>query len=198
MLDSSTDKDVRTSNSHPLRIDEVEFISPFNLGSMTMGMTLTPGLKSEGIHCIWDRDVEDDVKVIDDWKPDLILSTHIRCFGWMRSLSDGDRLTKLNRTADFEDRSWPVPEDVGESQWRIECIQLKARGLQSGSKVLVLGGTGSEEVTSLGVTALMAFGAPAEEAIRAVRAARPGHWSTQAQKTHFAELAKNLEGGAIQ
>ena len=55
---------IKTSISHPLRIDEVKITN----GTGSIGMTLCPGKKiKSAISGVWDRNLDIDLKAIQAW-----------------------------------------------------------------------------------------------------------------------------------
>lgn len=60
---------MRTSISHPLKIEEIEF------GNGKLGITFCPGKKqSSGMTGPWDRDLSLDLDVIQEWNPDYLVA----------------------------------------------------------------------------------------------------------------------------
>jgi ADP-ribosylglycohydrolase len=163
---------IKTSQTHPLRINAVK---PPDVDG-TIGMTFCPGKVRK--HSIsggdWDRDLGTDLKVIDSWGaraivtlmeqhelesnkvPDLphMIPSHIRFFHL--PMPDGG-----------------VPDQAWEKQWVDAGAAIRSL-LVSGEKVLIhcLGGLGRTGLVSAKL--LVEFGQSPTEAIKAVRAARPG------------------------
>jgi hypothetical protein len=178
---------VRTSLSHPLRIDVLQ---P-HWSSGLIGMTICPGKKGESVFgAAWDRDLVTDLGEISAWGADCVVTLMedfefsmlgIPDFSAVMAAQPFDWLHLEIRDADVPDRrfetAWPAAREA------VLAV------LERGGKVLVhcRGGLGR---TGLVVARLLVEqGMAAEEAIRLTREARHGAIETRAQERHVLAIA---------
>jgi ADP-ribosyl-[dinitrogen reductase] hydrolase len=160
----------KTSLSHPLAIAAVA--AP---GGGLIGMTACPGRKQPGAHSgPWDRDLGLDLAAIRDWGAELLLSLveaheleEVGAAGLPASMPEG--LAHLWLPI----RDYSVPDAAWEGRWaevgpRIHAIL--GRGGRVG--IHCMGGLG--RTGTIASLILIEEGMTAEEAIAAVRQARPG------------------------
>lgn len=171
---------IRTSQSHPLRIDSV------SAGRGCIGMTLSPGKKGpSNFGGRWDRDLEADLAVIAAWRPTVVV-TLIEAdeFFLLKTPRLGERL----RETGLEWRHLPIrdlnaPDARFEKAWTFAGAELRDL-LVRGGRVLLhcRGGLGR---TGLVATRLLAeLGEAPEAALGRVRAARKGAVETPPQEDH--------------
>lgn len=173
---------IRTSVSHPLRIDEV---SAGDTGGL-IGITFCPGKHgdSNSGFC-WERDLKADLDVIASWRAKAIVTL----------LEDREfkllQVPDLGREVCQRGIEWyhlPII-DVGVPDKKFE-IALRSIGprlvgiLREGAKVLVHCRGGLGRAGTVAAFLLVEIGVPAREAIRRVRAARPGAIETIAQENY--------------
>lgn len=170
----------RTSQTHPLQIAVVDALS----GHGRIGVTICPGKKQPGaLTGAWDRDLGLDVEAIADWGAVAVLT-----------LVEPHELTALKVEglgAEVEARhmDWlhaPI-RDVSTPDARFEMVWAKiGEGLRdrlrAGFSILVHCKGGLGRAGMITARLLVELGVPAEEAIRRVRAARPGAIETTAQE----------------
>ncbi|ARE39946.1 hypothetical protein RGUI_1805 [Rhodovulum sp. P5] len=169
----------RTSQSHPLQIAEVR-ASPDH---GRIGITFCPGkhdaLASTGA---WARDLATDLEAIADWGAHLVLT-----------LVEEDELDLLkvpNLGAEVEKlgmawrhlpiRDYSVPTDAFEAAWQSTGRELRDL-LRGGGNVVVHCRGGLGRAGMIAARLLAELGVEPAQAIRDVRAARPGAIETPAQ-----------------
>lgn len=160
----------RTSASDPLRIAELPF------GAGLIGITLCPGKSGDSQQgSSWARDLETDVAAIRSWGASVVV-TLIEDHEF--PMLGVESLPRALQDAGIEWHHLPirdvdVPDHRFESRWVYAGTRVRER-LRSGERVLVhcRGGLGRAGLVGAGL--LVESGVPAEQAIAAVRAVRPG------------------------
>ena len=171
---------VRTSLSHPLRIDSV------SAGPGWIGMTFSPGKKGPSpLGDPWDRDLEADLAVIAAWRPTVVV-TLIETEEF--TILQTPRLGELFRAAGLEWRHLPIrdlnaPGPRFERAWAFAGAELRDL-LSRGGRVLVHCRGGRGRTGLVACRLLTELGEPAEAALRRVRAAREGAVETKPQIEH--------------
>ena len=171
---------IRTSQSHPLRIDSV------SAGAGCIGMTLSPGKKGpSNFGGRWDRDLDSDLGVITAWRPTVVV-TLIEAdeFHLLQTPRLGERI----REAGLEWRHLPIrdlqaPDARFEKAWTFAGAEFRDL-LVRGGRVLLhcRGGLGR---TGLVASRLLAeLGEDPKSALQKVRAARQGAVETEPQERH--------------
>lgn len=166
---------MKTSQSHPLRIDEVRI--PDVPG--VIGITFCPG------KCDWQwaRNLDEDLTVIGRWKPQSMLTLiEDHEFKDLRVTALGARVGDLH----IEWLHLPIvdvqpPDDRFWRAWREQGPRL-VRSLHDGARVLVHCRGGLGRAGTVAALLLVGCGVTPPEAIRRVRAARPGAIETKAQE----------------
>lgn len=178
---------VRTSDSHPLRINRLDV--PGLPGSF--GLTFCPGKKSDSIYGgNWDRDLEKDLAAIRHWGASAVLTLLEDHEFALLGVPD---FPAAMQAQPFEwhylqIRDSDVPDERFESAWPTVRGKLAAV-LKSGGSVVVhcRGGLGR---TGLVVARfLVEDGMEAEAAIALVRSVRPGALETWEQENHVRSVA---------
>ncbi len=177
----------RTSATDPLRIDSVSV--PGNRARI--GMTICPGKTYPwGRHGAWHRDLATDLAVIEGWGAHTLISL----------IEDHEfealEVTGLGQAAQARGlvwRHWPIrdreiPDERFEACWEAE-IDTIASDLQAGRSIVLhcMGGLG--RTGTVAARLLTHFGLPASEAVRHVRAARPGTIETGPQLEYVLSAA---------
>jgi ADP-ribosylglycohydrolase/protein-tyrosine phosphatase len=181
---------VPDSLSHPLEIATVQ--AP---GEGAIGLTICPGKRHDGRRTNpWARDMAVDLALIRDWGASALVT-----------LMEGQELRdyeaqEIGTMAEALGLDWhhlPIPDlnppgQEFEALWTWSGLRLRA-ALRRGERVLVhcLGGRGRSG--TIAARLLGELGVPAQEAIAAVRAARPGAIETSAQLAHAAAIATTPE-----
>lgn len=172
---------IRTSQSHPLRIDSVSY--PNSHGRI--GMTLCPGKTQARGHsgARWARDLAADLDVIVDWKADFLI-TLTEVYELLHL-----KVPNLGAEARARGLSWhhlPISDGEYPAQHtfkRWQALNVKLHGcLAQGGRVLLhcMGGLG--RVGTMTARLLIEAGIEPTDAIERVRAARPGAIETSIQE----------------
>lgn len=188
---------VRTSLSHPLRIDELRVEGVTGL----IGITFCPGKCGESYGGLrWERDREKDLNVIADWRADAVVTLiEDHEFEMLGVPQLGEQI----RARGIEWHHLPIkdvaPPDVRfEEGWVTSGPQLSGI-LARGGKVLVhcRGGLGS--AGTVAARLLVEFDVPPKEAVARVRRARAGAIETHQQVQYVLDLAcaRNRKTGEL-
>ena len=196
---------IRTSASHPLRIDSVRFP-----GGGELGLTLCPGKhQHDGLQGAWARDLDADVDAIAAWGATVVLT-----------LMESDELRRYkvpNLPVALQERriAWihapivdgGVPDAAFEAAWPAHSAQLHEE-LRGGGKVLIhcrggLGRTGLaatmlwlEALAEADLDAVLDAAAVIEE----LRRVRPGLVENRAQSSYlhaFVAQARRVVPGSL-
>jgi protein-tyrosine phosphatase len=183
---TSSGVSVRTSLSHPLRIDELRVDGIPGL----IGITFCPGKRGESNGgCRWERNLGTDLNVIAKWRADAVVTL----------LEDHEfqmlGVTQLGTMIISHGISWhhlPIkdvtpPDARFEKGWLVSGPQLRGV-LRRGGKVLVhcRGGLGRAGIVAARL--LVEFGVPPIEAVARVRRARVGAIETHEQLQYVLNL----------
>ncbi|MBK6803304.1 MAG: cyclin-dependent kinase inhibitor 3 family protein [Novosphingobium sp.] len=177
---------VRTSVSHPLRIDAVVAGSSCGL----IGITFCPGKQgaSESGY-VWNRDLEQDLDTIATWKPAAMV-TLIEAFEFaMLGVPDlGSRV----QARGIEWHHLPIvdvqpPDARFEAQWSASGPRL-LQLLRSGQRLVVHCRGGLGRAGTVSARLLVELGVEPAEAMRRVRQVRPGAIETLAQERYVLAL----------
>lgn len=183
----SRQRPIRTSLSHPLRID-VLAASP---AQGEIGLTFCPGKKGPSNSDFdWDRDLDLDMDEVAAWKPKAVV-TLIEDFEF--TMLGVPTLGSAIQRRGIEWHHLPIvdvepPDSRFETQWATigpRLLQL----LRSGGRVLVHCRGGLGRAGTVSARMLVEIGVPPAEAIRRVRQARPGAIETHAQERYALGLA---------
>jgi protein-tyrosine phosphatase len=170
----------RTSETDPLRVAEV----PAGLG--LVGMTFCPGKRGDSVYGgAWERDLDADMRVIREWGAAAVVTLieihEIEMLGV-------ERLPAAVRDAGMEWLHLPirdvdVPDSHFEASWASAGGRLGNR-LRNGERVLVhcRGGLGRTGMVAARLLVEVAGTTP-QQALDAVREARPGAVETPEQET---------------
>jgi len=177
---------IRTSLSHPLRIDEI--VVPGTKGMI--GMTLCPGkIQQNGITGAWARDLEKDLQAIEAWGATTMVSL------MQPHEFEAFRVADLPRRASTRMRHHLLPIPDGglpdkhwEASWEQAGPEIRA-ALGKGEKVLIhcLGGLGRTGLVAARL--LVEFGLDPAKAVKLVRATRPGTIETAQQEEYVLNLS---------
>jgi len=177
---------IKTSISHPLRIDEVKAPD----GGGIIGMTLCPGKKINSAQSgTWNRDLEIDLQAIQSWGAQALVN-----------LMEGHEY-ELLRVPDYvaKVRSYPMeyfhlpivdvhpPDGRFEELWKSAGPRLREI-LLDGGKILIHCRGGIGRTGTVAAQLLVELGMPHEKAIKAVRAARYGTIETRDQERYVCSL----------
>lgn len=176
----------RTSHTHPLRIAAIS-TGP---GLGHVGITFCPGKHDDyAATGPWRRDLGVDLDAIRDWGAAAVVT-----------LVESHELTSLRveRLGDETVRRgmrWfhlpivdvSVPDAAFEARWHVDGAELLEL-LRAGRRVLVHCRGGLGRAGTIGARLLVELGVAPDDAIRRVRAARPGAIETAAQERYVREL----------
>lgn len=169
----------RTSETDPLRVDAVAVPGT----GAHIGMTFCPGKRqSWGRHAAWWRELVTDLEAIRAWGATtlitLIENKEFASVG-VRALPERASQVGLNWL------HWPIadcqaPDRRFEQAWRQDFPAVKQQ-LQSGQSIVLhcMGGMGRTGTVAARI--LTEFGMTPDEAVKSIRAARPGTIETPAQ-----------------
>lgn len=187
-LNRTEASNVRTSLSHPLRINRLQ------LGNLPgeLGLTFCPGKRGDAIYGgRWDRNLAQDLEVIKAWSPSVVI-TILEPHEF--SLLGVPELPAVMAYQDFEwlhlcIRDSDTPDERFENAWIKEAPRLTAI-LAQGGRILIhcRGGLGRTGVVA--ALLLMEAGATPDEAIARVREARPGAIETWEQFQYLTQREK--------
>jgi hypothetical protein len=177
---------IRTSLSHPLRIDELKV----NGTEGRIGITFCPGKSGESYGGFqWKRDLSIDLDVIAGWRADAIVTLIEDHEFEMLGIT---QLGQQVRSRGIEWHHLPIrdvnPPDVRfEEGWLSSGPQLHGM-LQRGGKVLVHCRGGLGRAGTVAARLLVEFDVSPKEAVGLVRRARPGAIETQQQMQYVLNL----------
>jgi ADP-ribosyl-[dinitrogen reductase] hydrolase len=167
---------IRTSVSHPVRIDELHILNGW------LGMSFCAGKKDVGYFSrqIWDRDLETDALAIANWGATT----------WLNLMEESDikevsldPLIFKNTIENFGIRylHFPivdagVPTEADEKRWQEEISPLVLSELTQGKKVFIhcRGGLGRTGIIAARILSDAGVSSDADEIMETVRAARSG------------------------
>ena len=174
---------VYTSHTHPLRIDDVDI--PGVPG--TIGITLCPGkVQSGAVSGSWERDLRIDMQVVKSWGATAWLNLLTTTEMLDLKVEDLEVAVKGSGIRYYclpiEDGN--IPDATFEKSWNTIGAQLREELLRGG-KILIhcKGGLGRSGMIAARLIVELGAATP-EEAIRQVRASRPGAIETHAQEKH--------------
>lgn len=182
---------VRTSRTHPLRVDAI------SLGAGELGMTFCPGKHATSLAGDpWERDLETDVDALRDWGTAMVVTlieTHEMVDLGVTGLGE----VVQSRGIDWRDAPIPdgcPPDAPFEADWPELAAELTKR-LTAGERVVVHCRGGLGRAGTVAAMMLMEFGATPDEAISRVRDARPGAIETRDQERYLRRYAmRSLRG----
>ena len=185
---------VRTSRSHPLRIDEV---TAGEAGGL-IGITFCPGKCGPSLYDLrWKRDLAADLDVIVAWGARAVVTLiEAHEFELLGVPDLGARV--LARGIDWHPLPIPDVQPPGErfeTGWQTSGPVLR-NDLLAEHRVLVHCRGGLGRAGTVAARLLVELGAPAVEAIRRVRAARPGAIETTQQEQYVLKLPRRLGAGS--
>ena len=172
---------IKTSETHPLRIDEV---SSDGCGGM-IGLTFCPGkVQPDAINGTWARDMAKDLQTIRDWGTSALvnlLEVHE-----MRELKVPQLAEAIGTSLAYFHlpiRDADIPGPDFERSWKTAGAELRRR-LRAGEKILIHCKGGLGRTGTVAARLLVELGLEPEEAIRRIRQARPGSFEREAQEEY--------------
>ena len=178
--------DGRTSDSDPLRIDELP------CGDGLLGLTQCPGKHAPssfgGPH--WARNMDADMAAITRWGAGHVVTLMEQFELEMLGVA---ALSETVRQAGMRWHHLPIvdgeaPDQRFEQGWQITGPQLH-NALGARGRILIHCRGGLGRTGTVAARLLMEHGLPAREAILAVRRARPGSIENPWQETYLARVA---------
>ena len=176
-------KEIKTSDTHPLRID---YVSPVNCAGR-IGMTICPGKKDDGLYGgRWERDLSTDLMQISQWGAKTLIT--------LMEAHEFDLLGVPEFEATLVDHSmaWlhlPIkdinpPGDAFEQGWK-KHKQRIFQNLQEGEDIVLhcRGGLGRTGMISARI--LVEMGEESKSAVSRVRSARERTIETFAQEQYI-------------
>ncbi|TKZ15766.1 ADP-ribosyl-(dinitrogen reductase) hydrolase [Shimia litoralis] len=178
---------VRTSITHPLRIDDLA------LGNGRLGITFCPGKKGASVFgAAWDRDLDLDLDAVKGWGANAVLSLiedhEFEMLG-VRELGEAVKALGI-KWVHFPIRDLDTPTDKAMGTWAAISAQLHAT-LERGGRVLVHCRGGLGRAGTIAALMLIERGWSAPQAISDVRAVRPGAIETDEQERWLARRARH-------
>lgn len=172
-----------TSQSSPLRIAEVLF----GECEGRLGLTFCPGKKDDGYG--WDRDLEADLMVIQNWSASTVMTLiEPHEFELLQVATLGQAVTRLGlRWIHLPIRDVDVPDQRFELGWQSAGQEIHQR-LDAGERIVIhcRGGVGRTGLVAAQI--LIERGCPSRDAIHRVRAVRSGALETWAQERYVLAL----------
>ena len=186
---------VKTSKSHPLRIDSVVVDGVKG----RIGLTFCPGKKQAvSMTGPWDRDLETDLKVIQSFGG-AALVTLMEDHELREGMVPPDKLQEGASAHGMEWHHLPIrdvsiPDDHFEDLWVYSGLRLR-RLLSQGRNIVIHCRGGLGRTGMIGARLLVELGVEPDVAIRRVRAARPGSIETPDQEEHVRRCRKIASPG---
>ena len=180
------DGEIRTSLSHPLRIDELGIEGAVGL----IGITFCPGKRGESYGGFrWERNLETDLNLIALWRADAVVTLiEDHEFEMLGVAQLG--LQVLARGMEWHHlaiKDVAPPDTRFEEGWVASGPPLRGI-LRRGGKVLVHCRGGLGRAGTVAARLLVEFGVPHIDAIANVRRARVGAIETQEQMQYVLKL----------
>lgn len=179
----------QTSQSSPLRIAEVLF----GEREGRLGLTICPGKKDEGRG--WDRDLEDDLRVIRNWGTSTVISLiELHEFNLLQVPALSENIIRMGMYwIHLPIRDVDVPDERFEHRWQGVGPEIHQR-LDAGERILIYcrGGLGRTGLVAARI--LVERGCASRDAVHRVRAVRPGAIETHAQEQYVLALQVQRQG----
>ena len=190
---------VRTSLSHPLRIDEVVIATAAAAAAGRIGLCICPGKRGDSVMGgPWQRDLERDLEVVRRWMPHAVLTLiEAHEFQLLGDCNLGSRLRALG----IEWHHLPIvdrqaPDARFEAAWAV-CGPRVQSCLRSGGRILVHCRGGLGRAGTVAARLLVELDMPAADAVAQVRRARPGAIETDEQWQHVINLPRRQDGPRV-
>lgn len=177
---------LRTSDTNPLRIDQVALT-----GSGTLGLSICPGKKQlTSLTGGWDRDLATDVAAIKQWGASTVITV------LEKSEMEQLGVTRLGDEVKQQGMEWvhltlpndAIPKRAFLQQWHSVRQAIHAK-LEKGEKLFIhcMGGIGRTSL--LAGMIMVEQGASAKDAVEAIRAARRGSFIVPEQVAYLQDYA---------
>lgn len=178
----------RTSATHPLQIAEVR-PAP---ASGRIGITFCPGKKqADALTGSWNRDLATDLDAIAAWGACALVTLVEEHELHELAVADMGEQVRCRHMAWFHlpIADYNVPDSTFETRWDESGAQLRAL-LAQGFDIVIHCKGGLGRAGMIAARLLVELGKPADEAIRSVRAVRPGAIETVDQERYLLRLAE--------
>ena len=178
---------IRTSITHPLRIDDLP------LGNGRLGITFCPGKKGESVFgAAWDRDLGIDLDAVKGWRADTVLSLiEDHEFEMLGVPELGEAVMACGvEWFHFPIRDVDIPEADDMGTWAAISAQMHAT-LERGGRALVHCRGGLGRAGTIAALLLIERGWSAHQAISDVREIRPGAIETAEQERWVTSRARH-------
>jgi len=175
----------RTSQTHPLRIDDLP------VANGRLGLTLCPGKRGDSVFgAPWARDLDTDLDAIRDWGADAVVTLIETDEATMLGVAGlGEGVTARGMAwHHLPVRDLDAPDDAGTEAW-LALSPVLHRILERSGRVLLHCRGGLGRAGTIAALILTERGRSARDAIAAVRAARTGAVETAGQERWIARLA---------
>lgn len=178
---------VRTSITHPLRIDDLP------LGNGRLGITFCPGKKGESVFgAAWDRDLDLDMDAIKGWGANAVLSLIEDHEFEMLGVAKLGEAVKARGIEwfHFPIRDLDSPTDDAMGTWAAISAQLHAT-LERRGRALIHCRGGLGRAGTIAALMLIERGWSASQAISDIRVIRPGAIETAEQERWVTHRSRN-------
>jgi len=171
---------IRTSDSHPIRIDAIDA----GAGRGRIGVTFAPGKHdSAAASGYWERDLAKDLDAIANWKANAVVTLiepHEMDLLGIPNLGDEVRRRGMD-WLHLPIRDVGTPSAAFEADWPMHSRRLRGL-LDNGQNILVHCRGGLGRAGMISARLLVESGVEPDEAMTRVRAARPGAIETPSQE----------------
>ena len=183
---------IKTSQTHPLRID---WVQPLGVPGR-IGMTFCPGKKQHDAMSggDWDRDLALDIKAILEWDGTVLVS--LLEDHEIEELQVGAIEDQLQGRLDFYRipiADGDVPDARAEAAWQSIGTLLRRR-LVDGESIVIHCKGGLGRTGTMAARVLVEFGEAPEEAMRRVRTARAGAIENAKQEAYVLACTRAQTG----
>ena len=178
---------LKTSAMSPLYLAEVQI----GKGMGVLGLTLCPGKKDPGYG--WERDLDADLASLAQWRAGSVLTLiEDHEFRLLKVEAIGHTVQQLGMDwIHLPIRDVDVPDHRFEAGWLRAGPVLHAR-LEAGERIAIHCRGGIGRTGLVAALILVERGWSREDAIRDVRAARPGAIETRAQERYVIDAAARI------
>jgi ADP-ribosyl-[dinitrogen reductase] hydrolase len=187
---------MKTSHTHPLKIDTV------NAGNGVIGLIFCPGKwQPDAISGPWDRDLDADLTMIKDAGFTTLVSLiEDHEFEELQVPELGDRVEELGlewHHLPIEDMN--TPDEKFEQAWAYGGHRLRSL-LGNGGKIVIHCKGGLGRTGTIAARLMIELGDDPDDAIRAIREARPGSIETFAYENSQEEYVRHCRriSGALE
>ncbi|PCH75205.1 MAG: ADP-ribosyl-(dinitrogen reductase) hydrolase [Rhodobacteraceae bacterium] len=180
---------MRTSQTHPLRIDSL------TVSNGDLGLTLCPGKKGDSVFgAPWGRDLDVDIMAIQDWGAEIVLTlVEPHEFDMLGVPGFAEKMRAAFDWHHLPIRDLHAPDADFEQAWA-DLAPRVGQCLFDGGRVLVHCRGGLGRAGTVAARILLDQGMAAKTAIGRIRRARKGAIETPVQEQYLANIAANDPG----